>query len=281
MTHESPLVSTTWLKDNIDDISIKVIDCTWHMPAEARDASSEFKGNHIAGAIFMDIDQVCDTSSGLSHTMPSKNTFQAFAQQAGLNNDDTIIIYDNSDISTAARGRFMFRHFGHRKVYILDGGLRKWISEGHSTASNETSPPKGNLTVGKPISHYKLMDDLLCNIGSKVFQVVDARANARFTGSVPEPRAGLRSGHIPGSINVPFPSLLDGNQCYLPQSDLKQIFIDAGFDFSKPAVTSCGSGVTACILALALEILEKHDVAIYDGSWTEWGSNANTPVETG
>lgn len=276
---QSPLVSTDWLADRLGDTSIVPIDATWHMPDTGRSASGEYQESHIAGAVFFDIDEIADTQSDLPHTFPNTHVFQSAVRALGISNDDTLIVYDNSPSKTAARTWWMFRAMGHDKVYMLDGGFQKWTAEGRETTSENTSREESYFVASYRPELFRDTNGLVNNISSKQEQVVDARAAGRFDGSMPEPRAGLRGGHIPGAQSLPFLNLYNEDNTLKGSKDLKEAIAAAGVDLEQPIVTSCGSGVTACNLALAFALLGKWDVAVYDGSWTEWGGNPRLPIE--
>ncbi|WND02587.1 rhodanese-like domain-containing protein [Temperatibacter marinus] len=276
-----PLVSTDWVHEHLTNSQIKLIDCSWHMPATNRSGLREFETAHIQGAQFLDIDSVADQTSTLPHMMPSKELFQSFAESAGLTNQDTIILYDNSDLRTAARGRMMFLEFGHGAVYVMNGGLQKWVSESKPVCSNPVKADVGHFEIKPSCIAVASLEDMCHFVEKKDRQILDARSHDRFSAKVPEPREGLKSGHMPGALNVPFTQLIQDDGTYHGPEFLEQTFKQAGLNFSRPAVTSCGSGITACVVGLALEILEKKDVAIYDGSWSEWGAQETTPVEKG
>jgi len=252
------------------------------LPTTGRDAQTEFFAQHIAGAGRYDINVIADTSSPLPHTLPSSEVFEAHMRALGLNDDDHIIVYCNSAILSAARAWWMLRLFGHTKVSVLNGGLKSWIAIGGSTDSGtETPVSRGSFTIrpaaGANVINFANLKTLVTdNIAG---QIADARSAGRFAGTENEPRAGLRSGHIPGSSNVPISSLLkDG--ALKDKDDLAAAFAKGGIDINHPVITSCGTGVTACGLALALAILGNEKTIVYDGSWTEWGAS-DAPVETG
>ncbi len=287
----SPLVSTEWLASRLGDPGTQTVDATllpvdasWHMPDSKRDAAKEFAKAHIPGAVFFDIDENSHKASQLPHTLQRLDKFQAIAGKLGISNDTTLVIYDDSDVRSAARVWWNFRVMGHKKVYVLDGGLAKWRAEGRALTDAETKiqPATFNATFDPEI--MRSADDILMVLqakGKAGEQILDARSTARFEGTAPEPRQGLRSGHIPGARNLPFNTLFDNDNTLLTGDALRAKFTEAGVDLNRPIIATCGSGVTACVLKLALASLGKHDVAIYDGSWSEWGGDISLPIETG
>ena len=276
-----PLVSTAWLAERLDDPATRIVDGSWWMPTEARSGHAEFLEAHIPGAVFFDIDGIADPDTDLPHMLPSPEAFAQAAGRLGLDRDATIVAYDTFGVRAAARVWWTLRVMGFEQVFVLDGGLRAWRAEGLPVDQGE--PVVRPATVSHAFEPALLcnVDDVRALIGSKAAQIVDARGGPRFRGEVPEPRPGLRSGHMPGAYNVPFDSLLEPDGRMKPASELAQIFRAADVDLDKPVVTTCGSGITASVLALALARLGRDRAAVYDGSWTEWGGLADTPVATG
>ncbi len=276
------LVSAEWLAGHLDDPSVKVLDGTYHLPTAKRDGNAEFLERHIPGAVRFDIDDVCDPDDPLPHMIPSAERFGEKVGALGIGNADTVVVYDVYGLQSAARTWWMFRLFGHDKVAVLDGGMPAWVAAGGALASGSAAPrPTAFSAVLRP-ELVRRREDLLANIGAGTEQVADARAAGRFTGEEPEPRPGMRSGHIPGSRSLPFTNLLDpATKTVLPADRLRAAFDRAGIDPSKPTVASCGSGVTACVIALAAYRLGHPDIAVYDGSWSEWGGRDDTPIDTG
>eukprot|EP00743_Colponemidia_sp_Colp-15_P003515 GILK01003793.1.p1 GENE.GILK01003793.1~~GILK01003793.1.p1 ORF type:complete len:291 (-),score=37.25 GILK01003793.1:197-955(-) len=251
------------------------------MPAEKRDGFAEWQQKRIPGSVHFDIDKIADHSSGLPHMMPSESVFAEAVGQKGISNEDQIVCYDSQGIFSAARAWYMFRCYGASSVFVLDGGLPKWEQEGLPIETDAPSAPQPATFHAVYQPHMVMAASTVLDkcVKNQERQVVDARSNGRFVGSVPEPRAGLRSGHIPGARNVPFNTVLAADKTLLPSEQLQSVFEQAGVNLSKPIVTSCGSGVTACVLALALKQMGYDNVALYDGSWSEWGGREDLPVE--
>ena len=274
------LVSTDWLADNLHQKNVVVLDATWHLPTLQKDAKVDYNYAHIEGALYFDIDAVSDAASKLPHMLPSAAEFSAVIGALGINNDSHVVVYDAYGLFSAARVWWMFRIFGHDKVSILNGGSLKWLAEGRAMDDANVTP---SPTIFKAEFRPELvcnMDVILANIESKQSQVIDARARNRFYAKVPEPRPDLRSGHIPNSISLPFNFLLDENSKELLSMDVLSTKFDAeNIDMARPIICSCGSGVTACVLAFGLYLLGKDDALIYDGSWTEWGGSVETPID--
>ncbi len=279
MTDTPFLVSTDWLGQNIQDTNIRIIDATWHLPTSTQNAKESFQKSHIPGAVFFDIDEIADLENALPHMMPSDEKMASRIRAMGITNTNHIIIYDNSDFCTGARAWFMFKNFGHDKVSILDGGYQKWQKENKPIETEIKGFPDSHFKAKLNQDRIRHIDQITQNIQSKEEQVVDARASGRFRGTAPEPRPNSKAGHIPGSFNVPFNELLNADKTYKSVSETIEIFEKAGIDLSKPIITSCGSGVTACVLLFALERIGHHQNALYDGSWSEWGTDPDTEIE--
>lgn len=277
------LVSTDWLARHLDDPGLRILDGSWHLPTETRDARAEFGAQHIPGAQFFDIDAISDTSSPLPHMVPDAEQFAAQVAALGIGAENSVVVYDNSGLWSAARVWWLLRAMGLTRVAVLDGGLQKWLAEGRATTATATvaEPQPAGLTARMDHARVRDAGQVLHATQDPDIQIVDARAPERFRGEVAEPRAGLRSGHIPGSRNVYFKTLLNSDGTLKSDEDLRAVFGQAGVDLEKPVITSCGSGVTASVLYLALEKLGHRDLSVYDGSWTEWGQNHELPIETG
>lgn len=275
------LVSTDWLAAHLSDPDLRVLDGSWYMPDSGRNARSEYDAGHIPGARFFDIDDISDQRSALPHMAPPPEKFISRMRAMGVGDGHQVVVYDGAGIFSAARVWWLFRLMGKTDVAVLDGGLPKWKAEGRTLADLPPVVRDRHITVQRQ-SHL-VRDVAQVAAASKLgdWQIVDARAAARFKGETPEPRPGLRAGHIPGSSNLPFMELLnaDGTMKDLPA--LKAAFEGAGIDLARPVITTCGSGITAAVLSLALERLGHNRHALYDGSWTEWGMYPDLAVEKG
>jgi thiosulfate/3-mercaptopyruvate sulfurtransferase len=266
------LVSTAWLAGHLAEPDLKVVDGSWHMPQTKRDPAQEFAEAHIPGAVFFDIDAISDKSTRLPHMLPSPDVFAKAVGALGIGNGDRVIIYDSRNVVSAARVWWTFRVFGHDAVAVLDGGLPKWRADGRPVESGPGKPARQKFAAKFRPELVRDLAQLQENITSGREQVVDARSRGRFAGTEPEPRPGLRGGHIPNSLNLPYDELHAPDGTLRAAPALREAFADAGVDLGRPVVTTCGSGITASVLALALHRIGRPDVAVYDGSWTEWGS---------
>ena len=279
------LVSAEWLLNHHKNSNIAILDCSMDStilyPGTWPSGPEEFAEAHIPGAQYFDIDKTSDPSSGLPHTLPAAGSFQSVMRGLGINTDDHVIVYDNCLLRSAARGWWMFRVMGHSNVSVLDGGLKAWRKAGGALESGLQTPLPGNFIADFQSNLFHSKQDLIEILSSGEKQIVDARGASRFRAEVPEPRPGLASGHIPGAQNVPYTGLYSNDGKLKPSADLRQAFVDGGVDIDKAVVTTCGSGVTACNLALALYVIGRDNIPIFDGSWVEWGSAGDVPIETG
>ena len=273
------LVSTAWLADHLGTPDVRVIDATWCLPAQQRDPKAEYAAAHIPGAVYFDIDEIADSSSPLPHMLPSPEKFSSRVRRLGLGDGLRIVAYDSNRFCASARAWWMFRVFGHVDVVVLDGGLDKWWAEGRPVNDLPVRPTERHFTARQNNMLVRDLDQIRGNLTQRREQVIDARSAGRFAARDPEPRAGLRGGHIPGSFNVPYPDVLAADGTMLSPSALRSRFTAAGVDLARPMATSCGSGVSAGVLSLALYTVGVPDVPVYDGSWSEWGSRSDTPIE--
>lgn len=276
-----PLVSAAWLAERLGREDVRIVDGSWWMPAEGRSGHAEYLQAHIPGAVFFDIDAIADHAVDLPHMLPTPEAFALAAGELGLSRDATIVAYDTFGVRAAARVWWTLKVMGFERVVVLDGGLKAWLAEGRPVKAGQGALPPTSVTPAFRPELVRSLDDVSGIINSASAQIIDARSGSRFRAEVPEPRAGLRSGHMPGACNVPFDALLNPDGRMKPAPEIGEIFARAGVDLSRPLVTSCGSGVTASVLALALARLGRHDAAVYDGSWTEWGGREDTKVVTG
>lgn len=277
-----PLVTTEWLEAELGKPDLVVFDATKYLPNEPKDAKTEFLRAHVPGARYFDIDQIADPDTDLPHMVPTPGRFARLMGELGVSNASGIVFYDQKGLASAARGWWLMGLFGHDNAAVLDGGLPKWLKEGRPAQDGQPSALK--QTTFRPDYRAAMLrgvGDMLGNVKSRTEQVLDARAAGRFTGAVPEPRAGMRSGHIPGAVSLPYTDLLNDDGTFRSADDVKRRFETAGVNGSHPVVTSCGSGVTACILTLGLRVAGFPEGAVYDGSWTEWGGRSDTPIEVG
>lgn len=276
------LVSTDWLEGELGAPDLRIVDATFFLPGTGRDARAEFEAAHIPGAVFMDIDTLADLDHPAPGMVPPDAMMTQRMQALGLDAGSRIVVYDNSPVRSAARGWWMLRLFGvGAGVAILDGGLPKWLAEGRPTQAGWPTPRPGNALARQQRGAVRSKADILADLDSGAEQLIDARGKGRFTGEEKEPRPGMASGHIPGSLNLPYSALFNPDNSMKSGEELRRLFTDAGLDLDRPVVTTCGSGVTAAILLAGLETLGKTDVALYDGSWSEWGFDPATPKATG
>ncbi|HLT77325.1 MAG TPA: 3-mercaptopyruvate sulfurtransferase [Ferrovibrio sp.] len=275
------LVSTEWLASHLTAPDLRIVDASWYLPFMQRDGKKEYAERHIPGAVYFDIDDISDTESSLPHMLPSPEKFASRMRRLGIGDGNRVVVYDGSDNHLSApRAWWMFRVFGHNDVAVLNGGLKKWLAEGRPVEDLPPLPRERHFTARRNDVLVRDVDQVRGNLASQREQVVDARSKGRFEGTEPEPRAGLRGGHIPGSKNVPAGALTDPETGLFKDAvELKVLFQDAGVNLGRPVITSCGSGVSACALSLALHLIGHRQVAVYDGSWTEWGGRTDLPVE--
>jgi thiosulfate/3-mercaptopyruvate sulfurtransferase len=278
--HPESLISTAELAARLGRPGLAILDATYFLPVQKRNARAEFEQNHVPGAAFFDIDAIADRSSPLPHMLPDAAAFGAAVGALGVGNDSEVVVYDAHGLMSAARAWWMFRAFGHDRVALLDGGLPKWLAEGRKVESGPANLRPRSFTARLDAGRVRDKAALLANLGSRRELVIDARAAGRFDGSEPELWPGRRAGHIPGARNLPFTDLLDAkDKTLLPVDGIAKRFAAAGAASGQPIVVSCGSGVTAAVLALGLHLIGREDVALYDGSWAEWGLPGDTPVE--
>ena len=275
------LVSTEWLAAHLDDPDLRIIDASWHMPAAGRDARAEYEAAHIPGARFFDIDAIADSRSPLPHMAPQPELFISRLRAMGIGDGHQVVVYDNSDVHSAARVWWTFRLMGKTDVAMLDGGFAKWQAEGRPVEDMPPITRDRHMTVQRQAALVRDVTQVAAAAKLGDHQIVDARSAARFRGDEPEPRPGLRAGHIPGARNVPSGQLYNPDGTMKSPEELRAVFESAGVDLSRPVITTCGSGITAASLALALERLGKRDWSLYDGSWTEWGSYPDLKIATG
>lgn len=274
------LVSTEWLQNELGASDLRVVDATYHLPADGQNAAAQYEAAHIPGAVFMDLAELADSSSDLPMMLPSPEKFASRMQSLGLGDGSRIVLYDDSPYRTAARAWFMLRTFGAHDVAILDGGFAKWRAEGRDTASGREQLRHRHFTVWADSKGVRTLDQMRANVDSGDEQVLDARSAARFTGEEPDPRPATHAGHIPGSKNLHYAELFNADGTWKRGDDLRAAFEGAGVDLSRPLVTTCGSGITASVLAFGAHLLGA-DAALYDGSWSEWGADRSTPKAMG
>jgi len=274
------LVSTEWLSEHLHDRNVAVVDASYPPPGQQRDMRAEYRDGHIPGAVFFDIDAIADHSSELPHMLPGPALFGQAVGALGIGDGDTVVVYDSAGLYSAPRVWWTFRIFGATKVFILDGGLPKWKAGGRPLEKGDAARPARQFNAEMNVGAVALLDDVRMAIAGDGVQVVDARSAERFAGKAPEPRPGLRSGHMPRSFNVPYGRLIEDGHL-LPRARIEAVFTQAGVDLDKPIITSCGSGLSAAILTFALEAIGRDPKGLYDGSWTEWAGRPDLPVERG
>jgi thiosulfate/3-mercaptopyruvate sulfurtransferase len=276
------LVSTEWLAAHLGAPDVRVVDGSFTLPGVKPTARELYAIRHIPDAVFFDVDEIADERNPLPHMLPSPEKFALRMRKLGLGDGHRIIVYDGTGLNSAARPWWMLRVFGHGDVAILDGGLPKWLAENRPVTDDLPAPRERHFTARLNTLLVRDKAQMLANLESKREQVLDARSRGRFAGTVEEPRQGLRRGHVPGSLNLPYDELIDGKtRTVLPADELARRYAAAGLERGKSVVTTCGSGVTACALAFGLHLLGWPDAAVYDGSWSEWGLPGDTPIATG
>lgn len=283
MAEDDPrtLVSTGWLAQHLKDPDLRILDASWYLPDQKRDAKAEYQAGHIPGARFFDIDEISDQRSNLPHMAPPPEKFISRMRAMGVGDGHQVVVYDGAGIFSAARVWWTFRLMGKQDVAVLDGGLPKWRAEGREIEDMPPVVKDRHMTVSRQNQLVKDVTQVAHAAKLGQAEILDARSAARFRGEAPEPRPGLRGGHIPGSKNVPYATMLNGDGTMKSVPELRAVFEAAGVDLKRPAITSCGSGVSAAILNLALERLGHRNHALYDGSWAEWGMYDDLPVERG
>jgi len=276
------LVSTGWLAARLGRPGLRVVDGSWYLPTSGRDAAAEYAAAHIPGAVFFDLDASSDRTSPLPHMLPSADDFARQMTELGLDDGDDLVIYDGSGVNLSApRVWWIFRAFGHDRAAVLDGGIGKWRSEGRPLEQGRVTLPRGRFSARRVPGAVRDLNDVRRNLSHPTEQIVDMRPAGRFAGIDPEPRPGLRGGHIPGSLNLPYTELVAADGTLLPADALRRRIAAAGVDVARPIVATCGSGTSACALIHALHVLGHDGTALYDGAWTEWGGREDTPLATG
>ena len=279
-SRDDALVSTGWLAERLGSPGLKVVDGSWYLPAEARDPKAEYAEAHIPGAVYFDIDAIADTANPLPHMFPSAEAFAAAVGGLGIANADRVVVYDGGSMSAAGRVWWMFRAFGHENIAILNGGAGKWRAEGRPWTDAPAAAAATSFEARYQAALVRSVEDVLGAVEAGDKQILDARSAGRFQGSAPEPRAGLRGGHMPGACNLPYTDLVAENGTMRPADELRALFEASGISLERPVIASCGSGVSATVLLLGLHLLGHRGGALYDGSWSEWGSRQDTPVVT-
>jgi len=274
------LVDAAWVAAHLDDAQVRIVDGSWHLPPTGRNGHEEYREAHIPGAVYFDIDAISDPDSSLPHMMPSAEAFAAAVGDLGIANEHRVIVYDSDGLFSAPRVWWMFRAFGHNNVALMTGGFRVWRNEGHPVSAEIPTPQAAAFEARFNPNMVRSKAQMRANIDSGAELVLDARAANRFAGTEPEFRPGVQPGHIPGSGNLPYSEIVDADAgAFVSSDDLRIAFDAQGATGTHPVTTTCGSGVTACILGLGMHLIGRDDWAVYDGSWTEWGGSDDTPIE--
>ncbi len=277
----SNLVSTDWLAQRLEAPDIRIVEASWHLPDSGRDADAEYKASHIPGAVFFDIDDIADHDNPLPHMLPPPEKFASRVRRLGIGDGHRIVIYDRSTCRSAARAWWMFRAFGCQDVAVLDGGFEKWLAEERPLDDLPPMPRERHFSARFDNLLVRNKAQVARALASGKEQILDARSADRFQGLEPEPRPGLRSGHMPGARNLPFAQVLCQDGTFKAPDQLLALFTEAGIDMTTPVITTCGSGISACVLSLALHLAGHREVAVYDGSWSEWGADPEAPIAGG
>ena len=278
--NDDALVDTAWVATHLDDPQVRIVDGTWHLPPTGRNGREEYDVGHIPGAVYFDIDAICDPDSSLPHMMPTAQAFAAAVGAMGIANDHRVIVCDSDGLFSAPRVWWMFRAMGHDNVAVMTGGFTAWKNQGRPVSAELPSPAATTFKAQFNPNMVRSKEQMRANLGSAAELVLDARASDRFAGALPEFRPGVQPGHIPGSGNLPYAEIVDAETGgFVSSGELRNAFDAQGATGTHPITTTCGSGITACILGLGLHLIGRDDWAVYDGSWTEWGGSDDTPIE--